>query len=251
MLSYHDRMDISYTDQGAGRPVLVLHGGGGPATVASLAGHLAAASRVLAPTHPGWNGVARPELIATVSDLANEYLAWLDREDLADVVVIGSSIGGWVAAEMALADRSHRITGLVIVNAAGVDVPGQPIRNIAGLDPLQIAQYSFHDPATFRAGQPAPTPQSIAMQRANQQSLAALAGDPYMHDPTLLVRLAGIGIPTLVVWGESDRVVTAEYGRAYAAAIPGSRFELVPEAGHLPHLERPAETFALIDAFLG
>jgi len=76
-----------------------------------------------------------------------------------------------------------------------------------------------------------------------------IAGDPYMHDPTLIRRLAEMRVPTLVVWGESDRVMTANYGRAFAVAIPGARFVLVREAGHLPHLEQPAAVFAAIDAF--
>jgi pimeloyl-ACP methyl ester carboxylesterase len=62
--------------------------------------------------------------------------------------------------------------------------------------------------------------------------------------------LNGIDVPTLVLWGESDRVVTREYGRAYAAAIPGARFEIIAEAGHLPWLEQPAETFRLLDRFV-
>ncbi len=88
------------------------------------------------------------------------------------------------------------------------------------------------------------------MMRANQATLAVFAGEPYGYDPTLLGRLPGIRVPTLLLWGVSDRVVTPEYGRAYAAAIPGARFETVAAAGHLPWVEQPAETFRVLDAFV-
>jgi pimeloyl-ACP methyl ester carboxylesterase len=241
-------MDIF--EAGTGRNILILHGGGGPRTVANLAAHLAETAHVLAPTHPGWNGTPRPPALDSIAAFADDYLRYLDERDVTNVLVVGSSIGGWLGAELALRDTAHRITGLVIINGVGVDVPGHPIRNITGLAPQDIAKISFHDPAKFGAGAPPPTPESIALMRANQATLAVIAGDPYGYDPTLLGRLRGIHIPTLVLWGASDGVVSADYGRAYAAAIPDARFELIAEAGHLPHLEQPAQTFRLIDQFV-
>ena len=241
-------MKISET--GNGRNILVLHGGGGPATMAGLAAHLAETAHVITPTHPGWDGTPRPESLDNVGALADAYLRYLDEHDLKNVLVVGSSLGGWLGAELALRDTAHRVTGLIIINGVGVNVPGHPIRNLTGLAPQDIAKISFHDPSRFGAGAPPPTPESIAIMRANQASLAAIAGTPYGYDPTLLPRLAGIRIPTLVVWGASDGVVSADYGRAYAAAIPGARFELITEAGHLPNLEQPTTTFRAIDRFL-
>jgi len=175
---------------------------------------------------------------------------YLDEHDLKDVVVIGSSIGGWLGAEVALRDTAHRVTGLVIINGVGVDIQGHPITNITGFPPQEIAKVAFHDPANFGKGAPPPTPELLAMMRANQATLAVFSSDTYGYDPTLLARLAGIHVPTLVLWGASDRVVTREYGLAYAAAIPGSKFETVAAAGHLPWLEQPAETFRQVDLFV-
>ena len=146
---------------------------------------------------------------------------------------------------MALADVSHRIAGLVLINAAGVEVEGHPIRDISGMPPQELAQYSFHDPSNLRL--PPPTPEGLAIAQGNAATLKALAGN--MYDPTLLARLSAITIPTLVIWGESDRVVDLDYGRAFAAAIPGAQFVAIPEAGHLPHVENPAPVFAALDAF--
>ncbi|MEO7735260.1 MAG: alpha/beta hydrolase [Kofleriaceae bacterium] len=235
-------------EAGTGRNILVLHGGGGPHTVANLAGHLAETAHVLAPTLPGWNGTPRPPELDGVSSYADKFLRYLEYRDLRDIVVVGSSVGGWLAAELALRDTAHRIAGLVIVNGGGIAVPGEPITNVSGLTPPELAKLSFHDPSKLAA--PPPTPERIAMMRANQATLAAIAGDPYMHDPTLLGQLGGIRVPTLVLWGVSDGVFSVGYGRAYAAAIPGATFELIAEAGHLPHLEQPAATFRAIDQFI-
>ena len=241
-------MNISET--GTGRNILVLHGGGGPMTMGGLSAHLAQTARVLVPTHPGWDGTPRPESLDTVAALADEYVRYLDEQDLKDVLVVGSSLGGWLGAEMALRDHAQRVTGLVIINGLGVNIPGQPITNISGFTPPEIAQVAFHDPSKFGAGAPPPTPERIAMMRSNGATLAVFAGDPYCYDPTLLGRLEGIQIPSLVLWGESDRVATKEYGRTYAAAIPSAKFEVIHEAGHLPWLEQPAATLRLLDQFI-
>jgi len=241
---------ITVSEAGTGRNILLLHGGGGPATMASLAAHLAEHAHVLTATHPGWNGTPRPESLTTVAALADEYVRYLDDHDLKNVLIIGSSLGGWLGPEIVLRDKAHRVTGLVIINGVGVEIPGHPITNISHFTPPEIAQVAYHDPAKFGAGAPPPTPERIAMMRANQATLAVFAGDPYCVDPTLLRRLKAIRVPTLVLWGASDHVVTKAYGRAYAAAIPKARFELVHAAGHLPWLEQPAETFAKLDRFI-
>lgn len=242
---------MSMNEQGSGRPILVLHGGGGPGTVAGLVAHLARSHRVLAPTLPGWNGSPRPGELSSVGAYADAYTRYLAERDLSDVTVIGSSVGAWIAAELALRDGARRLAGIVIINGTGIEVPGHPITNISNFAPPQLAQVAYHDPSTFGAGMPTMTPELLANMRANQETLAAIAGRPhYMFDPTLRARLGEMRTLALVLWGESDRVVTAGYGRAYAAAIPGASFELVAEAGHLPQLEQPTETFRRIDAFL-
>jgi pimeloyl-ACP methyl ester carboxylesterase len=246
------RPDVPLTlaEAGTGRPAVILHGGGGPFTVAGIAGHLAATMHTLTPTHPGWDGTPRPAGLAGIADLASVYLRYLEDNDLRDVLVVGSSLGGWLGAEMALRDDAGRITGLILIDAGGVAIAGEPIRDFFALDARGIAEYSFHDAERFYRD-PATVPaEQAARQRANMATMRAIAGDPYMHDPTLLGRLGQIRIPTLVIWGDSDRIMTPAYGAAYAAAFPDARFAIVREAGHLPQLEQPAATFALIDAYV-
>ncbi|MGY4644332.1 alpha/beta fold hydrolase [Cellulomonas sp. URHB0016] len=239
----------------AGPPALVLHGGGGPRTVAPIVGHLAATQHAFAPTHPGWDGTPRPESVASVADLAHAYLAWLVDHEGRDVVVVGSSIGGWIALEMAVrAAADERYAGLigavVVVDTVGVVVDGEPIADFFALDARGLAEIAWHDPERGFIDPALLTDQQRAVQQANGRTMRAVAGTS-MSDPTLLGRLGAVDVPTLVVWGASDRVVTPAYGRAVAAAVPGAAFVEIPAAGHLPHLEEPGATWAAIDSFLG
>ncbi|MCU1480262.1 MAG: putative hydrolase [Subtercola sp.] len=232
------------------RPALVLHGGGGPFTVASLANHLTGMNfDVTAPTHPGWNGTARAESISTVADLATLYLDYLAEHDLRDVLVVGSSLGGWIGADMAARDTDHRISALVLIDAVGIEAPGAPIRDFFGLDARGVAEYAWHDSERYYVDPTTLPAAQQAAQRGNMATMASLTANG-MIDPTLLGRLAQIAVPTLVIWGESDRIVTPAYGAAFADAIADARLTIIDEAGHLPHLEQPESTFAALDAFL-
>ena len=113
-------LDITVTESGTGRPVLILHGGGGPFTVAGIASHLAERMHTIVPTHPGWNGTDRPEWFSGIDDLALAYLHFLEDNELENVLVVGSSMGGWVGSEMAVRDGAGRITGLILIDGVGI-----------------------------------------------------------------------------------------------------------------------------------
>ncbi|GGL91674.1 alpha/beta fold hydrolase [Nakamurella endophytica] len=234
--------EVAVADRDRTRPFLLLHGGAGPATMAGFADLLAERthSRVLVPTHPGFGGTRRPASLAATTDLAATYVALLDALDLTDVTVVGNSFGGWVAAEMALMD-SPRVSGAVIVDGIGIEVDGHPVTSVAGLEPAQLAQLSFHDPAK------APRPAAVggAGPSPDLQALIAYAG-PAMSDPTLADRLGRLHLPVHVIWGESDGIVSPAYGRAYADALPLSTFTLLPRSGHLPQVESPEELLGAI-----
>jgi pimeloyl-ACP methyl ester carboxylesterase len=233
-------VELTVEERGTGHPVLVLHGGAGPQSVAAFAQLLAekGRNRVFTPTHPGFGGTPRPDGLHTVGGLATLYRGLLDDLGLEDVTIIGNSVGGWIAAEMALLD-SPRISGIALLDAVGIEVGGHPVADVSGLSVPEIQALSFHDPTPFRVD-PATIPDAQkAIMAANGATLAVYAGTPAMADPTLLGRLKGITTPVLVLWGESDRIVEPDYGRAYAAAIPGARFEVLAAAGHMPQMETP------------
>jgi pimeloyl-ACP methyl ester carboxylesterase len=242
--------NATLTETGAGRPALVLHGGGGPATVAPIAEHLAGSMHALLPTHPGWDGTPRPDSIESIADLAGLYLHLLAERDLTGVLVVGSSLGGWIGAEMAVRDGGARISQLVLIDAVGIDVPDEPMTDFFGLDPRGVAKHAFHDSERFYVDPATVPPEQAAVMQANMATMRALAGDPYMHDPELEPKLAAVTVPALLLWGESDRICTPAYGQAYARAFADARFDVIAEAGHLPQLEQPAATFATIDSFI-
>jgi pimeloyl-ACP methyl ester carboxylesterase len=236
-------------EAGDGRPALIIHGGGGPMTIAAIVRHPAKTMHTITPTLPGWNGTERPDEIQRIPDLAALLLQDLEERDLSDVLVVGSSIGGWIASEMALRDTAGRITGLVLIDAMGIEVPGETITDFFALDPRGIAEHSFHDSEKFYVDPATRAPEELAVMQANVATLRVVAGDPYMHDPGLRERLGEVSIPVLVLWGDSDGIASPDYGRAYAESFSNARLELVADAGHLPQIEQPAATFALIDAF--
>jgi pimeloyl-ACP methyl ester carboxylesterase len=187
-LGGHD-VSVSYTDAGAGDAVLLLHGGGGSMTVAEFGDRYAAErqARVLVPRHPGFDGTPRPEQIATIRGLARLYTALLAELDLHDVTVVGNSIGGWIAAEIAvLADP--RVSRVVLVDAVGLALPDGPIVDFFSLTMDQVYDLSYADPDAFRVD-PATIPaQQQAVMATNRETLRVYGGTS-MADPTLLERL--------------------------------------------------------------
>ena len=247
---FSQTLPLAFSDEGTGQTFLLLHGGAGPASMAGLGAILSPGARVVTPTYPGFNGEPRPDWFTRIDDLVLAHLALIEQLQLSNVVVVGNSVGGWIAAEIALR-KSPQIAAIVLLNAVGIDggSPERAIVNPMGLAPAERGAYSFHDPARFAL---APSgPEAAKVMSDNQAALRVYAGEPFMHHPTLRSRLAQVSVPTLVVWGKSDRIVNADYGQLYADSIPGARFELVAEAGHFPQIERPDEVVRLIRGFAG
>ncbi|MGW1049102.1 alpha/beta fold hydrolase [Streptomyces sp. NPDC002521] len=242
-------VDLNFTvdERGKGHPFLLLHGGGGPQTVAGFAGFLAEQrpARVITPVHPGFGGTARPDWLTDVPTLAQVYVRLLDELGLSDVTVVGNSIGGWIAAEMALLG-SARISSVVLVNAAGIHVPGHPVADPFTLTPAELSALSFHDVEKFRIDPSTFSDEQRAAAVANRAALQVYSGPHAMADPTLRERLTKITHPVLVAWGESDQVVDTDYGLAYADAIPGARFELLLRTGHMPQIETPEQLLPVV-----
>src|SRR5947209_4105588 len=130
--SFADGLTVRVDEQGSGRPILVLHGGAGPQSVSGIASALSRRAHVLSPTHPGFAGEPRPEWFDSIDDLALTYLELLERLDLHDVLVIGNSMGGWIVSAMAVRDTT-RLSGIVLVDAVGIQVDGHPIADASSL----------------------------------------------------------------------------------------------------------------------
>lgn len=177
-------VEVPIAEYGSGQPFLLLHGGAGPASVTGFAEKFAAAHqvRVLVPTHPGFGGTARPEKLDSVAGLAPLYQALLDELALSDVTVIGNSIGGWIAAEIALL-KSPRVSGIVLIDAVGIEVPGHPVADFFSLSMDQVFQLTFHNPEPFRIDPTALPPRHRRSPRVTGPRSPSTRGPPWPIPP--------------------------------------------------------------------
>jgi pimeloyl-ACP methyl ester carboxylesterase len=243
--TFPNDLTLTFDDVGTGPAVLVLHGGGGPLTVARFVEAMSADARVIAPVHPGFGGTPRPDDFDSIEKLADTYAELLERLALTDVLVVGFSIGGWIANALALR-AGARLRSVVLVNGAGILVDGEPCADVFALTPQQLSALSYHDPARHGIDPTALTDAQKAGMAANMRTLAVYGRARGMGDPGLRARLADVRVPVLVVWGESDRVVTPAYGRAVAASFPDARLEILERCGHMPQIEQPQRLLELV-----
>jgi len=238
---------------GPERPkMLLLHGAGGSVARAPFFGRLAERFDIFAPTHPGFAGSPMPDHFDNADDLAYVYLDLLDKYDLRDVVVMGFSFGGWVAAEIATKSTA-RMSKLILVDAVGIKVSGPTVRDIAdiyAMAPIEANRLLYHDQSKVPDLSGLPDEEFTAIAK-NREALTVYGWEPYLHNPKLPRRLHRVAVPTLVLWGADDRLVSADYGRKYAALIPGARFAAIPACGHLPQVEQPEAFLRHVIDFAG
>lgn len=240
---------IQLFEGGSGAPLLWLHGAGmfWWMPVHDL---LAARRRVLLPVHPGFGASEGFDEIEGMEDLVFHTLDVMDALDLGRCDVAGLSLGGWLAAELALR-RPARVGRLVLVDAAGVRVPGVPMGEAFMAAPPKARELLFFDPTSdlARSLMPdSPPPERLETVLRGREAAARLLWNPAREYRKLTSRLWRIKAPTLIVWGEHDRLIPPAYGQAYAAGIPGARLVTFERCGHLPPFEQP-ERFA--DTVLG
>jgi len=233
--------------RGSGRPLLYLHPGDGIDSALPLLDELAETWQVFAPSHPGFGGSDRPAGFTTVDDLAYFYLDFLKARAITGALVV--SFGAWIAAEIAV-KCTHRIAGLVLADALGAKFSGPLTREIADL--FSVPQYDlgrllFGDGRKLDFSQM--SDDALLRLARNHESFGLYGWSPTLHDPKLVQRLHRIDVPTLLLWGDQDRVVPPDYGRSFARAIPGAGFALIEGAGHYPQIEQPQRFVAAIDGF--
>jgi pimeloyl-ACP methyl ester carboxylesterase len=233
--------NIEILRRGKGRPVLFLHPHIGMHGSGPFIEHLARHAQVVAPSHPGYGHSELPKGMSTVDDMSYFYLDLIEELDLRELVIVGASFGGWIAAEIAT-KTTERLSRLVLIGAVGAkfgERDKSDILDIFSTPRSRWEELSFRDPAVWlRDYESLPEDELTAMAR-NREATALFAWNPYMYNPKLRSRLHRIRIPTLVLWGAQDGFAPPAYGRTFCAAIPGAKFEEVAEAGHFPHMEQP------------
>jgi pimeloyl-ACP methyl ester carboxylesterase len=234
-------IELEVLRRGTGRPILLLHGFDTVDPEARFLGALARYGEIIAPSSPGFGNSRRPKDFDTIYDLVHLYLAALATLPGNNIAVLGFSFGGWLAAEIA-AVCTHRIDRLILVDPLGVKISDREtpdILDIFNRSPDEVRRRSWHNPDRFAPDYDAMSDEQLVIHARNREALCLYAWHPYMYNPQLPRWLGRINVPTLVLWGASDRVVSPEYGRAYAGMIPRAHFELIERAGHHPEIEQP------------
>jgi pimeloyl-ACP methyl ester carboxylesterase len=236
---------------GAGRPLLILHGAGGASRWLPFMADLAARHEVIVPEHPGFGSSDTPDWLDSVHDLAYFYLDLLDQLDLAGVHLMGFSLGGFIAAELAVRSTA-RLASLALVGAAGIHVPGiAKVDTFLGNDEKRVHDL-FHDPkfaAEMLAQIRKPEVEDIELR--NRTTTARLIWQPRGYDPNLAKWLHRIDVPTHLIWGADDKLYPKAYAFAWQKLIPGAPVTIIPDCGHLPQVEQRAAFVAAVEQFPG
>ena len=245
-MSYHDTTltvrgrAIRLLRGGTGQPLLFLHD---TLSAPWSAAHdqLAQHGEVLVPIHPGCLGSTDLEDMDSMEDLVFHYLAlWAALRLDTRPLLIGASLGGWLAAEWAVR-YPDMLRGVVLVDALGLRVPEAPAADLLRLEPAQMRATLFAAPATPLAQQlvpDVPDPEAMEGFLRARQTFARFAWQ-FPDNPKLSRYLYRVHTPTLVIWGDQDGVVSTAHGHAYAAGITSAELVVLQQCGHLPHIEQP------------
>jgi len=239
---------ISVMRGGAGPTVLYLHGASGRGGWLPFMDKLAQRFEVIAPEHPGFGTSDDPAWFDTMQDLAYFYLEFLRTQGLKDVHLVGLSLGGWLAAEIAVRNTA-RLKTLTLVDAAGIHVAGVPQIDtfmMSGEDRIRAFFFDKEKAEAMVARLFTPETERIAIK--NSVATAKLSWQPRGHNPHLHKWLHLIDVPTLLVWGENDVLLPPAYAYAFQALIPGAKVTVFPECGHLPTVEKADDFVAALAA---
>ena len=260
MTTYRERVltvggvQIRYCEGGSGPPLVALHSIEGHLGWLRLYDELVRDFTVYAPIHPGFAGSERPPWLESLIDLSRFYLWIIQELGIGKANLLGHSLGGWIAAEMAVMSPAI-VDQLILISPVGVrpregeitDIflhGAEGARRLAFFDIKQVADYEL------LFGRKS-SPEDREAQLINREAAIRYCWKPYMHDPALphlLPRLRDL--PTLIVWGRNDQIVPVECADLFHAAIKGSHREIIDRAGHFPHLEQPVEFTRILRNFL-
>jgi pimeloyl-ACP methyl ester carboxylesterase len=245
-------IELEILRRGQGAPVLLLHGMDTMSPKAPFLDLLSRHVTIIAPSAPGFGNSKRPLDFDTIYDLTRLYLALIEQLPYEKVTLMGLSFGGWLAAEIAVAS-CQRIANLILVDPVGIKLGGPETRDILDVfntHPVEVRRRSWANPAKA-PDYDAMTDDELVIHARNWESLCLYAWHPYMFNPQLRQWLWRISVPTLMLWGEHDGIVSPDYGRAYAGLIHGAEFQLIENAGHHPETEQPEMFVEHVVGFLG
>jgi pimeloyl-ACP methyl ester carboxylesterase len=242
---------ISIRHAGQGEPLLLLHGAGGASRWEPFMDALSERYHVIVPEHPGFGGSEMPGWLDNIGDLAYFYLDFLEDTGLSDVNLVGCSLGGWIAAEIAVR-QSIRLKSLTLSAAAGLSLPDTPKGDVFIWSPEERVRNVYVDQSIADSilAQPL-SEEDQDLQLRNNLAFARVAWQPRLFNPDLHKWLHRIDVPTLLLWGEQDKIIPAAFGPAYRSLITNAELVTIPNCGHAPQIESKDRFVSEIDAFIG
>lgn len=235
---------------GSGDPLLFLHGSGGAPQWLPVMEELSGKYDLIVPEHPGYGGTDTPEWLDNIGDEALFYLTFMESLGLEGVHLMGNSLGGWIALEIAVRNTS-RLKSMTLASPAGIHLKGVPKGDIFLWSAQELVRNLYVDQKIAEAQLAVPmTDAMMQTMLLNRQTTAKLGWNPRLSNPHLNKWMFRIDIPTLIVWGDGDKVIPVAYAEEFKRLIPGSRTKIFPDCGHLPHVEQ-AQAFAEeVNAFI-
>ena len=244
-----DGCKIRIMRAGKGAPLLYLHGARGISAWLPFMEQLSAHFDVIVPEHPGFGASDTPEWLDNVGDLAYFYLDALAALKLERVTLVGSSLGGWIAAELAVRSTA-RLARLVLSAAAGIHEKGLRKGDFFLWSREELVRNLFHDQKLAEEALKHEASEAELMTEAkNRLTTAKLGWQPRLYNPHLAKWLHRIDVPTLLIWGDDDKVIPTGYGPAFQKLIPGARLEVIKNCGHMPQIERTDDWVGKIVGF--
>ena len=242
--------NVGLMRSGSGEPLLFLHGARGGGQWLSFMNALSSDFEVLVPEHPGFGSSDTPPWLDNIADLAYFYLDFIERLGLKGVHLVGASLGGWIAAELAVRNQNSLAT-LTLVAAAGLHLKGVPKGDTFMWSFPELARNLFYDQKYAEWMLLAsPSEEEQDLQLKNRLATAKLGWQPRFYNPHLSKWLHRITVPTLILWGANDKLIPAPYAAAFRNAIGGARLEIFENCGHLPQIEKSEQFVVALTQFL-
>jgi pimeloyl-ACP methyl ester carboxylesterase len=241
---------VRYIEGGSGTPLVFLHGAGGVTVDDPFLKALAARHHVYAPLVPGYGDSEEAPEIRDMLDFTLHSWDVVAALGLKDPILVGHSMGGMIAAEMA-AVAPNDVSRLGLIAPAGLWLEDHPIPDLFSTLPFEMPKLLFHDAeagaAILTAGRNVEDPnflQTYLVTNARQLGMAGRILFP-IPERGLIGRLYRVKAKTVLVWGDSDRLIPPPYAHAFKKAIAGSELVSIPEAGHMVIVE---QTEAVVEA---